>query len=385
VNSASASSTSNEVIELREVKGRAQLRQYIYLPRSIYRSYPNWVPPIYADEWKFHNPRHNPALQESESIRVLALAGNEPVGRVMGIINRSYGQDRSEPTARFFQLDCVNDAAVALALLRFVEEWAAGRGMKKLIGPFGFSDKDPQGLQTDGFEHLPVISAPSNPPFLPPLVEAAGYEKEIDCVSYQIVLPEVTPPLLERIYRRVSKNPNLKLLEFSSKREMKPYIIPALQLVNETFTEIFGFTAMTDQEMEKLTAQYLPVVDPEFVKMVKNEKDQLAGFILAIPDISRGIKKAKGKLFPFGFRHILSELKKSQQLDMLLGAIRPGLRGLGIDVILGRAVIKSAVKRGMKTMDSHLIMETNRQMRAEYEKWGGTVYKQFRVYRKTLS
>jgi GNAT superfamily N-acetyltransferase len=377
--------TSAEMIQLREVVSRAQLRQYINLPRSIYRSYQNWVPPIYADERKFHDPRRNPAFQKAEAVRLLAYVNGQPVGRIMGIINRNDVLQGEERTAGFFQLDCINDDAVARALLGFAERWAADRGMNRVIGPFGFSDKDPQGLQIEGFEHLPVISAPSNPPYLPRLVEDSGYEKKIDCVSYQIVLPEVTPPLLERIHRRVSRNPNLKLLEFSSKREMKPHIIPALQLVNETFLGILGFTPMSDKEMRKLTAQYLPVIDPEFVKVVKNEKDQLAGFILAIPDISPGIQRAKGKLFPFGFLHILAASKKSQQLDMLLGAIRPELRGLGIDVILGRAVIQSAVRRGMKTMDSHLILETNQRMRAEYEKWGGSVYKRFRIYQKALA
>lgn len=384
MNSASALAGPNTAVELQEVKSPAQLRQYIYLPADLYRSYENWVPPLYAEERKFHDSRRNPALLEADVVRVLAYAQGRPVGRVMGIVNHKDGAKGEERTARFFQLDCVNDGAVAHALLRFVEEWAARQGMKKVIGPFGFSDKDPQGLQIEGFEHLPVIAAPCNPPYLPPLVEAAGYGKQIDCLSYRIILPEVVPPLLERIYRRVLKHPKLKLLEFSTKRELKSYIVPAFQLVNETFTEIFGFTPMSDAEMRKLTAQYLPVVDPEFVKMVKDEKDQLAGFILAIPDISLGIKKAKGKLFPFGFLHILAASRKSQQLDMLLGAIRPDLRGVGIDVLMGRAVIQSALQRGMKTMDSHLILETNRMMCAEYEKWGGAIYKRFRIYKKSL-
>ena len=369
---------------LREVSDRRTLRRYIQLPAKLYREFENWVPPIYADEWRSNDSRHNPALARSDVVRVLASLNGQLVGRAMGIINRKHNAQNNEQTARFFQLDCVDDASVARALLRFVEQWAKTRGMHKIIGPFGFSDKDPQGAQVEGFEYLPVIATPTNPPYLPGLIEGEGYEKEIDCVSYQIPVPEQMPPVIERVFRRVSRNPKLKLVESSTKRQIKPYIVPALQLVNETFTGLLGFTPMSDQEIKKLSRQYLPILDPEFLKMVIDEKRRIAGFVVAIPDISRGIKKAKGKLWPFGFLRILAAQKKSDQLDLLIGAIHPELRGIGIDVLLGKAMIESAMKRKFKTLDSHLVLETNRLMCTEYGKWGGKIYKRYRVYRKFL-
>jgi len=369
---------------LREVSDRRTLRRYIHLPEKLYREYENWVPPIYADEWRSNDSRHNPALTHSDVVRVLASLNGQLVGRVMGIINRKHNDQNNEQTARFFQLDCVDDASVAHALLQFVEQWAKRHRMNKIIGPFGFSDKDPQGAQIEGFEYLPVIATPTNPPYLPGLIEGEGYEKEIDCVSYQISLPEQIPHAIERVFRRISRNPKLKLVECSTKRQIKPHIVPALQLVNETFTGLLGFTPMSDQEINKLSRQYLPILDPEFLKMVTDEKGRIAGFIVAIPDISRGIKEAKGKLWPFGFLRILAAQKKSDQLDLLLGAVHPELRGIGIDVLLGKALIESAIRRKFKTLDSHLVLETNRLMCTEYEKWGGEIYKRYRVYRKFL-
>jgi GNAT superfamily N-acetyltransferase len=371
-------------VSLREVSDRRTLRRYIYLPEKLHQAYGNWVPPIYADEWKSNDSRHNPALAESDVIRALASLNGQLVGRVMGIINRKHNAQNNERTARFFQLDCIDDATVAHALLQFVEQWAKRLGMNKIIGPFGFSDKDPQGAQIEGFEYLPVIATPTNPPYLPGLIEGEGYEKEIDCVSYQIPLSEEITPLMERVFRRVSRNPNLKLVERSTKRQIKPYIVPALQLVNKTFTGLLGFTPMSDQEIKRLSRQYLPILDPEFLKMVTDEKGRIAGFVVAIPDVSRGIKKAKGKLWPFGFLRILAAQKKTDQLDLLLGAIHPELRGRGIDVLLGKPLIESAVRRKFKTLDSHLVLETNRLMCTEYEKWGGKIYKRYRVYRKFL-
>jgi GNAT superfamily N-acetyltransferase len=376
--------TIESTVLLREVTERQALRQYIYLPQQLYKSLVNWVPPIYADEWKFHDPEQNPALAYSETVRILAYRDGEPVGRIMGIINRKYNEEHQEKTARFFHLDCINDDAVSGALIHFVEQWAMEKGMDKLIGPFGFSDKDPQGLQIEGFEYRAVIAAPASPPYLPSLVEAEGYTKEVDCVSYQTPVPRELPALYEKVNRRLLRNQKLKLIEFKTKRQMKPYIVPVLRLVNETFTPIFGFVPMSDQEMKRLAAQYMPVLDPDFLKLVTNTEDQIVGFILGIPDMSRGIQKAKGRLFPFGFLYMLAAARKTRQLNLMIGAIKQEFRGIGINILLGTALLQTAAKRGFEFLDSHLVLESNTLMRAEYEKVGGQVYKRYRVFQKSL-
>jgi hypothetical protein len=370
-------------VALLEVKGKRSLRRYIHLPQRLYRSYPNWVPPIYADEWKFHNLKRNAALASAEVMRIIAQRDGEPVGRIMGIILRQPVESGRE--ARFFNLDCINDSSVAHALLRFVEEWAIKRGMNKLIGPFGFSDKDPQGLQIEGFEHLPVIAAPSNPPYLKSLVEGEGYTKEVDCVSYKLPILKDGPALYEKVYERVLRNRALRLVEFGTKREIKPHIIPALRLVNETYASLFGFIPMSEQEMKRLAAQYMPVIDPAFLKLVQDQEGSLIGFVVAIPDMSRGIQKAKGKLFPFGFLHMLAAAKKTRQLNAVLGAIKQEYRNRGVNVLLGKALSRSGLERGFEFIDSHLVLETNQRMCAEYENLGSELYKRFRIYQKRLS
>ena len=248
---------TSESIVLLKVADTKSLRRYIYLPRQLYRSSPSWVPPIYADEWKFHNPKTNAALEYSEVVRVIACRDGEPVGRIMGIINRRYNEQHGQRTARFFNLDCLDEPGISQTLLRFVEGWAAEKGMDRVIGPFGFSDKDPQGLQIEGFEHLPVIAAPTNPAYLQTLVEAEGYIKELDCVSYKLPVRAEYPALYERVYQRLLRKHKFELVEFKTKREIKPYIIPALRLVNETYTPLFGFVPMSEPEMQRLAAQYL--------------------------------------------------------------------------------------------------------------------------------
>lgn len=371
-------------LELKAVNNKAQLKEYIYLCKNIYKDEARWVPPFYDDEWAFHDPEKNNTLPHCGTIRMLLYKDGKAVGRIMGIIHHPYNQTHQEKTARFFNFDCINDQEVAHSLIDSVEKWAIAQGMNKVIGPFGFSDKDPQGLQIEGLEYLPVLATPTNPAYLPLLVTSEGYSKEIDCVSYQMPIPKEVPPLYEKISERIKKNKALTLLEFKSKRQLKPYIIPVLRLVNETYAPLFGFASMSEEEMKKFASQYLPVLDPEYVKVVVDTTGDVIAFVVAMPDMSAGIQKAKGKLFPFGFIYVLNAMRKSKQLNLMLGAIKNGYRGNGISALMGKAMIESANKGGLEIMDSHLILETNLAMQGECEKLNGEVCKRYRIFSKSL-
>ncbi len=372
-------------LELKTVNSKALLKEYIYLCKNIYQNESRWVPPFYEDEWAFHDRKKNKALEHCETMRMLAYQDGKAVGRIMGIIHHPYNETHQEKTARFFNFDCINDQDVAHALINAVEKWALDKGMNKVIGPFGFSDKDPQGLQIEGLEYLPVLATPANPKYLPQLVMEEGYSKEIDCVSYQMPIPKEVPPLYNRIHERMKKNHTLNLLEFKSKRQLRPYIIPVLRLVNETYAPLFGFTPMTEAEMKKFADQYLPVLDPEYVKVVVNTSGDVIAFVVAMPDMSAGIQKAKGKLFPIGFIYVLNAMRKSKQLNLMLGAIKNGYRGTGISALMGKSMIESANKHRIEIMDSHLILEHNRPMRGECEKLDGKVCKRYRIFSKLIS
>jgi hypothetical protein len=212
-----------------------------------------------------------------------------------------------------------------------------------------------------------------------------GYTKEIDCVSYKMEIPVYVPALYDKINHRLEQKNNVRLVEFTSKKKLKPFILPVLQLVNEGYAALFGFSSMNEEEMKKFADQYLPVLDPEFVKVIVNNSNEVIAFVVAMPDMSAGIQKAKGRLLPIGFIHVLLAMRKSKQLNLMLGAIADNYRGNGLTAMLGKALITTALRRGMKVMDSHLILETNQPMRGECEKIGGQVYKRFRIFRKPLT
>ncbi|MFC2100371.1 hypothetical protein ACFLRZ_00930 [Bacteroidota bacterium] len=371
-------------VQIKQVNTKKELRQYIHLPAKIHKDHPNWIPPIYHEEWKYYNPKKNKTFAHSDTILFLAISDNIICGRIMGIINHKYNQQKNEKHARFCWLECDNDQEVAHALLSAVENWAIKKGMEKIIGPFGFSDKDPQGVLIEGFEYKVAITTNYNFSYLPGIIENEGYKKEVDCLSYHIIIPETLPDFYQKIYQRTISNPKLNIIEFRKKKELKPFIIPVLQQVNESFADIYGFSSLDEKEMDELAKKYVPLLDPRFVKVITDNNMQLLAFVIGIPNLGEGIIKSKGYLFPFGIFKILKASKRSEQLVLLLGATKKEYRGKGLDVLLGTKMIKTAQKAGITEIDSHLILENNHKMIAEVEKMGGKLYKRYRIYQKQL-
>lgn len=368
---------------VKEVKTRKELKEFIYLPEKVHRNNKLWLPPLYTDEWELYDPAKNKAFKHCDTVLYLAWRGKRPVGRIMGIIHRLYNQIHNELHGRFAFMECYDDREVVNALLGRVEDWAKEKGMKKIVGPLGFSDKDPQGFQIEGFDDPPFIAAPTNAPYLPLLVEKEGYVKKVDLVNYHTKVPDVLPELYNRVVSRFDLDSNFSVRSFTSKKELKPYIIPALELMNRTYSEIYGYVPLDNDEKKDLAAKYLPVIDPHFIVMIEKNGELLA-FAIAMPDLSEGIRKAGGRLLPFGFLHILRESKRSRTLLTLLGGIKKEYRDQGLDVLLAIKLYEAAIKYRMEYCNSHLILETNTKMRAEFERVGGHISKRFRIFQKDL-
>jgi hypothetical protein len=372
-------------IEIREVGGRGDLRMFIHLPARIHKNQANWVPPIYMDERKYFNPKKNKAFSYCPTILLLARRENRVVGRVMGIINSRFNEHRKENVARFGYLETWEDPEAVHALLSRVEEWARGAGMTRIIGPYGFSDQDPEGFLIEGFDHRATIATYYNFEWMPRLVENEGYVKDCDYYVYKLDVPKKMPEFYQKIYERAQKRGNFRTVEFRKRKEIKPWVRPILRLMNECYTNsnIYGYAPLDEKEMDDLAKRYLPILDPRFLKLVTKDGEP-AAFIIGMPDMTAGIQKAKGRLLPFGFIKILRAARKTKQLDLLLGAVKEKYRGMGLDVIMGYPMIVSAQEAGMECMDSHHEMESNTRVRAEMERMGGKLYKRFRVYQKSL-
>jgi GNAT superfamily N-acetyltransferase len=372
-------------ITIKEVKTKTDLKKFIYLPSKIHKNHSNWVPPIYMDDWDYFNPNKNLSFAHCDNILLLAYENGQLAGRCLGLIHYEYNARHNEKNARFSYLETYDSKNVSLALIEFIAQWAKQKGMDKLIGPFTFSDKDPQGYLIEGFNQPVSLATYCNFPYLINLLEKYGFTKKVDLVVYKIDIPERLPEIYLKTMERFNRNnSNIRIMEFRSRAKVKPFIHPVLQLINKTFSNIYGFTPFTEKEMDAFANRYLYLINPNFIKVAINEHNEIIGTIIGMSDISKGIKKAGGHLLPFGFYHILSAGKKSNQLNLLLGAIEPRYQGRGLDVMMGIKMLESAKTAGKTVIDSHLELETNTKVRAEMERMGGVVYKKFRIFEKAI-
>lgn len=370
-------------ITVKKVLTKRDKRIFIFLPSRIHKNNPIWLPPIYSDEWLLFDEKNNKSYRYADTVLYLAYRDKKPVGRIMGIINRRYNEIHTERHGRFCFMECYEDQEVVHTLITKVEDWAREKGMVKLVGPLGFSDKDPQGFQIEGFEYPKFIVCPTNDRYLPEMIVREGYVKEEDLVNYLSKVPEELPEVYQKIISRVSQNNGYRIIEFKSKREFNKYIIPVLELMNQTFAEIYGFVPLEDNEKKEMASRYMMILNPRFVKIVE-ASDGVVGFAIGIPDISNAVRKSKGRLLPFGVLRILWALRRSKKLLMLLGGVRKDYRNKGLDVLMAVKMLQSCMEYRMQLIDLHLILEKNTRMRAECERIGGTVIKRFRIFQKTL-
>lgn len=372
-------------IVVKPVCTRRDLRKFIHFPAKVHKNHKNWIPPLYSDEWEFFNAKKNKSFDYSDVIMLLAYRGKRVVGRIVGIINYKYNELHREKHARFNFLEAWDDREVIEVLLQHVENWAKIKGMEKLVGPLAFSDKDPQGYLIEGFNEPVSIATHCNQEYIIGHLDELSFRKDIDLVVYKIRIPETTPELYSRVAERALRNnPGIQLLEFTRRSDLRPWIRPIFTLINETFTEIYGFMPFTLEEMDDFANRYLLIMDPRLIKAVLNERREAIAFVIGMPDISKGIKQSRGYILPIGIIQILLAGRRTKQLNLLLGAIHPDYQNRGIDTIMGSAMLDSARKQGLMYIDSHLEMETNSKVRAEMEYMGGKVYKTFRVYGKSL-
>ncbi len=370
-------------IIIKQVESKREYSTFIHLPFKIHKDHSQWVPPVIMDERAFFDSKRNKSFAHCDTILLLAYRGKEAVGRIMGIIHNSYNALKNETNGRFGFLECYNDPEVARALLQAIEKWALQYGMTRMIGPYGFSDKDPQGFLIEGFEHIALIASSCNHPYMIELVEQNGYSKEVDCLAFRLPVDFEVPDSHRKIFERTLRNNNLIVIEFSKRKELVPWVPSILALMNECYADIYGFIPLDEKEKKAFADRYLPIIDPRFVKLI-TKNNELVAFFIALPNFSKGLQKSRGYLFPVGIFHIMQSMKRTKQLDLMLGGVKPVNQGLGLEVLMGFKMKESAQNAGFEKIEVHLILETNYKMLAEIHKLNAQPHKRFRVYQKAL-
>jgi len=371
-------------LEIREVKTTKDLNQFIRFPFMLYRNSPYWIPPLLSDDLRTLRRETNPAFQHSTARYWLAYRGKELCGRIAGIINHRYISAWHNRYARFGWIDFVDDEEISRALFETFETWARSEGMTAVHGPLGFTDMDHEGMLVEGFNELGTIATIYNYPYYPVHTEKRGYQKDTDWLEYEISVPSSIPEKAMKIAALAEERRHVHVLEAKKSKDFLPYAHQIFDLINTTYKDFYGYVELTKEQIDWYVEQYFPNVVPDFVKVILDEQNTVAGFVIGMPSLSKAFQKAKGRLFPFGFIHILKALKKPKTIDLFLGAIRPDLQGKGADALLITYLAESCLKHGIVSAESNPELENNLLVQGHWKHFERRRHKRRRCYIKHL-
>ncbi len=365
-----------------ETSVRREVDRFITLPWAIYQGTPQWVPPFVDDTRLMLDRKRYPFYQHSDADFFLAERAGKLVGRIAVLANRHYNQHWGSHTAFFYLFDAFDDVEAAGALFGQIEGWARDRGLNKIVGAKGFLQGDGIGVLVEGFEHHPAVGIPYNHAYYGRLIETAGYVGQRDFLSAYLPGNTVLPERLHDIAEKMMARRGFSIRTFSSKRELQAWIPRIVQTYNETFLANWEFNPVTEAEAKVIGDRLLQIANPKLIKLVM-KGDAIAGFLFGFPDISEGIRRANGRIWPFGWIHLLRDMKRTQWINLNGAGILAPYRGLGVNAILYVEMEKTMHSGGflhadLVQMEEHVLtVEDTKTM-------GGRIYKKHRIYEKTI-
>ncbi len=369
-----------------DLASRRDVRRFVQFPFELYADSPHWVPPLVSGVRLALDPDRHPFYRHSTAAFFVAEEGEGTLlGRLAVLNHRPYNEYHDRRAAFFHYFDVVDDLAVARALFEVAGSWARKQGLDTLLGQKGFLRSDGMGVLVEGFEHRAAPGVPYNYPYYGPLLERLGFEKEIDYDSGYLSGDYELPRRIYDIAERVRERRGFEIQSFRSKRELRVWL-PAIQRVNnEAFTQVWGYYPMDRAETELIGKQLLSIADPELIKLVVKGAE-LVGFVFLFPDVGAALQKARGRLWPLGWPHLLWAFKHSRRLVANGIGLLPRYQGLGANALLYTELIKTVRARGWaEHCDIVQIAETNAKSLGEMAAAGVRWYKKHRIYRCALT
>ena len=372
------------MVEIKEVKTRRERIEFIRFPKSIYSDCPYWTPDLVFDELENLTPEKNTAFGFCEARFFMAYRDGKAVGRIGAILSHRANEKWNQKRMRFTRVDFIDDDEVVDALFGAVVAWAKEKGCDELHGPMGFTDLDKEGMLIDGFEEQNLFITICNYPYYVRQMERLGFAKSVDWVEYQVTVPEQMPERLDRLAEVVLKRNHLKVFDWHSKKELRPKIKGIFQLINEAYGGLYGVVELEEHEIDHYVDQYLPLVQHDLVSIVLDEEDKVCAFGLLMPSLGPAVKKADGKLFPFGWAHLLKGLKNYEVLDMYLVAVRPSLQNHGVNAIVLHEILKNAYKHGVKFAETDPQLEMNEKIQMMFKSFDRRQHRRRRCWIKSI-
>ncbi len=375
-------------IEIRPAQTKKEMKQFIRFNYELYKDNPYSVPDIYEDMVATFSDK-NPAMEFCDAVYYLAYRDGEIVGRVAGIINHKANKRWEQKMVRFGYIDFIDDMEVSKALISAVEKWGKEKGMDYIQGPLGFTDMDAEGMLIEGFEELGTNATIYNYPYYPKHIEALGFEKEADWVELLMTVPRETgvPERLERIAKIVIEKYGLQIKRYTSRSKLrKDYGKQIFEVINEAFKPLFGYSELNEKQIDLYVNTYIPFIDLKLVSLITDANGKLICVGISMPSLSKALQKAKGKLFPFGWFHLLKALKwkKPDTLDLMLVGVLPEYQGKGINAVLFYDLLPNYISEGYKYVETNPELEVNNKVQSQWIYFERRQHKRRRCFKKKL-
>lgn len=375
-------------VTIKKVSTRRELERFIRFNYELYKGNPYSVPDLYDDMLNTFSKTKNAAFEFCEADYFLAYKEGRLVGRIAAIINHKANDTWGKKEVRFGWVDFVDDAEVSQALFDAVAEWGRQRGMTHLQGPLGFTDFDAEGMLVEGFDQLSTMATIYNYPYYPQHMERMGFAKDVDWVEFKIYVPEAIPDKYRRIAELIQRKYNLKIKKFTSARDIREQYGQAIfQLMNEAYSPLYGYSALSQRQIDQYVKMYLPILDLRMVTLVTDADDNLVAVGISMPSLAEALQRAHGRLLPWGWYHLLKTLilkKYPKMLDLLLVAVKPEYQNKGVNALLFADLIPVFQQLGFEYAESNPELEANGKVQAQWEYFKTEQHKRRRCYIKPL-
>ena len=371
-------------MKITEVSSREDLKKFIELPYRLYRNDPKWIPPIKKDEWKYWTQHPGLKTNKIKLFLVKDTRGNA-LGRLAYLVNRKYNELNNTKTVRFHSLEAVNDPAVFDKLFEAAENEARRDGMELIHGPLGYNNLDHQGLQVEGFEHPQILVSTYNFPYYKDHLERLGYTKEIDWIENRITITDEPVQKGKKGAELVKRRFGITAFQPSSKKELISLADNIFTLYNKAYSHLPYMVPLSEEEIDFYKKSYLQVLLPEWSFFARDEKNgKTVGFMLAMPSLGDALRKAKGKLFPFGFIHILKALRKPKEIDIGIIGVHPDYFNKGVAAVIFNRFHEQMLKHGIRVFETGGVFEINHNVLSNWKNYEHEQNRRKRVYGKKL-
>ena len=354
------------------------LRRFIRFPLSLYKGCDKWVPAFEDDEFKSLGDA-NPSLSFCERSLWLAISEGKVVGRVAGIINHNADKKWNEHTVRFGWIDFIEDYDVARALVDTVAEWGRSKGAEKIKGPLGFTDMDREGLLVEGFEYESPFTVIYNYPYYGEFLERMGFTKDADWTQRVVEMPDSIPPMLQYA-GLVEQRYGIHIYRARTLKQMARRGREMFHVLNDAFAPLYEYTRLSDEQIDGYVRQYVPVMNKDMVAFVVNDADELIGFTVTMPHISAAVRKAKGRIFPFGWIPLLKALRGGEVSEALLIGVLPEYQAKGAALLMFKYLHENYIRLGIKRMLLNPQLEDNHKVQSLFAGYEQKVYQRRRSY-----